>query len=67
MTQGRLEYWKAKAELCQDLFIEQVADHDKQAEAVANLERFIHAKNQVAILNAGRDMSWLLPEGNDAA
>ena len=66
-TAGRLAYWKAKADLCQDLFVAQVADEDKQGEAVKNLERFINAKNMEATLLAGQDMSWLLPEGNDAA
>ena len=54
-----------KAELSRKAFIKQVAEGDKQAEAVANLERFIHAKNQIAILQSGQDMSWLMP--NDVA
>ena len=64
-NQGRLNYWKAKADLCQTLFQEQVEDADKQGEAIANLERFIHAKNMEATLLAGQDMSWLLPEGSN--
>jgi hypothetical protein len=66
-NQGRLAYWKAKADLCHELFQQQVEDKDKRGEAVKNLERFIHAKNMEATLLAGQDMSWLLPEGNDAA
>ena len=64
-NQGRLAYWKAKAELSQKLFAEQVENADKQGEAIANLERFIHAKNMEATLLAGQDMSWLLPEGSN--
>jgi len=64
---GRLAYWKMKAELSRKAFVKQVAEGNKQAESVKNLERFIHAKNQIAILQSGQDMSWLLPEGNDAA
>ena len=58
---GRLAYWKAKADLCQDLFVAQVADEDKQGEAVKNLERFIHAKNMESALIAGVNYSWLTP------
>ena len=65
-NQGRLAYWKAKADLCQDLFVAQVADEDKQGEAVKNLERFIHAKNMESALIAGVNYSWLTPtEGNN--
>ena len=58
---GRLAYWQAKADLCHKLFYEQVKDPAKQDEAVENLARFIHANREIAILNAGQDMSWLLP------
>ena len=65
-TAGRLAYWKAKADLCQDLFVAQVADEDKQGEAVKNLERFIHAKNMESALLAGVNYSWLTPtEGSN--
>ena len=64
---GRLAYWKMKAELSRKAFVKQVAEGNKQAEAVKNLERFIHAKNQVAILQSGQDMSWLQPTNGDAA
>ena len=65
-TAGRLAYWKAKAELSQKLFAEQVENADKQGEAIANLERFIHAKNMEATLLAGVNYSWLTPkEGNE--
>jgi hypothetical protein len=62
---GRLAYWQAKADLCHKLFYEQVKDPDKQEQAVENLARYIHANREIAILNAGQDMSWLLP--NDVA
>ena len=65
MENGRLEYWKMKAELSRKAYLQQIEQGDKQGEAVANLERFIHAKNQVAILQSGQDMSWLMP--NDVA
>ena len=65
MENGRLEYWKMKAELSRKAYLKQIAEGDKQGEAVANLERFIHAKNQIAILQSGQDMSWLMP--NDVA
>ena len=58
---GRLAYWQAKADLCHKLFYEQVKDPDKQNQAVENLARFIHANREIAILNAGQDMSWLIP------
>ena len=60
-TAGRLAYWQAKADLCQDLFAEQVAQEDKQGEAIKNLERFIHAKNMESALLAGVNYSWLIP------
>ena len=64
---GRLAYWQAKADLCQKLFYEQVTDPDKQKQAVENLARYIHANREIAILNAGQDMSWLIPtEGENA-
>ena len=61
-TAGRLAYWKAKAELSQKLFAEQVENADKQGEAIANLERFIHAKNMESALLAGVNYSWLTPK-----
>jgi len=64
---GRIAYWQMKAELSRKAFIKQVAEGDKQSEAVANLERFIHAKNQIAILQSGQDMSWLNPTNGDIA
>jgi hypothetical protein len=62
-TAGRLAYWKAKAELSQQLFAQQVEDADKQGEAIKNLERFIHAKNMESALLAGVNYSWLEPTG----
>jgi hypothetical protein len=64
-NEGRLNYWKAKADLCQNLFQQQVEDKDKQGEAIANLERFIHAKNMEAALLAGVNYSWLEPGGSN--
>ena len=65
-NQGRLNYWRAKAKLSQDLFTEQVEQEDKQGEAIANLERFIHAKNMESALLAGVNYSWLTPtEGSN--
>ena len=61
MSEGRLAYWRAKATLCEKLFYEQLPDKEKQDEAVENLARFIHANREIAILNAGQDMSWLIP------
>ena len=64
-TAGRLAYWKAKAELSQQLFAQQVEEADKQGEAIKNLERFIHAKNMEAALLAGVNYSWLEPGGSN--
>jgi hypothetical protein len=58
---GRLAYWQAKADLSYKLFYEQVKDPNKQDQAVKNLARYIHANREIAILNAGQDMSWLIP------
>ena len=64
---ARLDYWRAKADLCRKLMMEQMPDPDKQVQAVTNLKRYVHAKNMEAVLQPGQNMSWLLPEGNDAA
>jgi hypothetical protein len=64
-SNGRLEYWQAKAELSQKLFAEQVEQADKQGEAIKNLERFIHAKNMESALLSGVNYSWLEPGGSN--
>ena len=64
---SRLAYWQAKADLCHKLFYKQVKDPDKQEQAVENLARFIHANREIAILNAGQDMSWLIPTERENA
>jgi hypothetical protein len=45
-----LDYWKAKSELTQRLFIEQLQDSDKQDEAFKNLARFMEAENQIMMI-----------------
>ena len=57
--QGRLAYWKAKADLCEKLFYEQVQDKELQDEAVENLARFIHANREVERLQTPDFPSWL--------
>jgi len=56
---GRLAYWKAKAELSQRLFYEQVHDPNRQDEAVENLARFIRASREVERLTDNEGMEWL--------
>ena len=43
------EYYQAKADLCRDLFIRQVADGNSK-EAGANLIRMVNALNEIEIL-----------------
>ena len=62
---GRLDYWRAKSELCHRKFQEQVTDPTKQDEAVANLARFIEANRQVDRLTHGVNYSWIF--GGDVA
>jgi hypothetical protein len=64
-SNGRLEYWRAKSELCHRKFQEQVTDPTKQDEAVANLARFIEANRQVERLTHGVNYSWIF--GGDVA
>ena len=57
--QGRLAYWKAKADLCEKLFYEQVQDKELQDEAVENLARMILANRKVERLQTPDFPSWL--------
>jgi hypothetical protein len=57
--EGRLAYWKAKAELTHRLFYEQVHDPNQQDEAVENLVRFIRASREVERLTDEEGMEWL--------
>ena len=43
------EYYKAKADLCRDLFIKQVTEGDSK-EAGANLMRMVNALNQIELI-----------------
>ena len=58
-TQGRLAYWKAKADLCEKLFYEQVQDKELQDEAVENLARMILANRELERLQTADFPSWL--------
>ena len=42
MSAPTAEYWRAKASLCRELFIDQV-QHGQEREAVRNLFRYSHA------------------------
>jgi hypothetical protein len=44
------EYYQAKADLCRDLFIRQVADGNSK-EAGANLIRMVNALNELQLIN----------------
>ena len=59
---GRLSYWRTKADLCQELFEQQVQQGGQIGEAVKNLERFIHAKNMESALLNGVNYSFLQEE-----
>lgn len=50
MSKPTKEYLEAKSELTQRLFMEQIQDTDRQAEAFRNLARFMEAENQLMIL-----------------
>jgi hypothetical protein len=63
---GRLEYWRVKKELSLRAYLKQLENGDKQGEAVANLERFIHARNKESELLAGEGFEWLNPTGGAA-
>ena len=63
---GRLAYWQMKAELSRKAYLKQIAEGDKQGEAVANLERFIEARNKESELLAGEGFNWLNPTGGAA-
>jgi len=58
-TQGRLAYWKAKADLCEKLFYEQVQDNELQDEAVENLARMILANRELEKLQTPDFPAWL--------
>jgi len=59
MSNGRLDYWKAKSRLCEKLFYQQLQDPELQDEAVENLARFIHANREIDRLTNGVDFDWL--------
>ena len=67
MNEGRLNYWRVKAELSRKAYLKQIANGDKQGEAVANLERFIHARNMESYPLAGEGFEWLNPSGGSVA
>ena len=50
MTKPTKEYYEAKANLCRDLFVKQVADGDTK-EAGANLIRMVNALNELNLIN----------------
>jgi hypothetical protein len=61
-NEGRLAYWKAKAELSHALFYEQVRDPNAQDLAVVNLERFIRANREVDKITGGQGYAWIYGE-----
>ena len=46
MSAPTREYWQAKAELCRNLFIDQL-QHDQEREAIRNLFRYSYALNMI--------------------
>ena len=47
MTAPTKDYWKAKAELCLNLAIEQGKDNEKQIEALRNFNRYLIARQMI--------------------
>ena len=55
MSEPTVDYWRAKAQLCQDLAILQVQDEKTEKEAGMNLMRMVHALSMVDAFNEGGD------------
>jgi hypothetical protein len=53
MSEPTVDYWRAKAQLCQDLAILQVQDEKTEKEAGMNLMRMVHALSMVDTFNEG--------------
>ena len=53
MSEPTVDYWRAKAQLCQDLAILQVQDEETEKEAGMNLMRMVHALSMVDTFNEG--------------
>ena len=53
MSEPTVDYWKAKARLCQDLAILQIQDEETEKEAGMNLMRMVHALSMVDTFNEG--------------
>lgn len=53
MSEPTVDYWRAKAQLCQDLAILQVQDEKTEKEAGMNLMRMVYALSMVNTFNEG--------------
>ena len=53
MSEPTVVYWRAKAQLCQDLAILQVQDEKTEKEAGMNLMRMVYALSMVDTFNEG--------------
>ena len=53
MSEPTVDYWRAKAQLCQDLAILQVQDGETEKEAGMNLMRMVYALSMVDTFNEG--------------
>jgi len=53
MSEPTVDYWRAKAQLCQDLAILQVQDEKTEKEAGMNLMRMVYALSMVDTFNEG--------------
>jgi hypothetical protein len=53
MSEPTVDYWRAKAQLCQDLAILQVQDEETEKEAGMNLMRMVYALSMVDTFNEG--------------
>lgn len=53
MSKPTVDYWRAKAQLCQDLAILQVQDEETEKEAGMNLMRMVYALSMVDTFNEG--------------
>ena len=51
MSEPTVDYWRAKAQLCQDLAILQVQDEETEKEAGMNLMRMVYALSMVDTFN----------------
>jgi hypothetical protein len=53
MSEPTVDYWRAKAQLCQDLAILQVQDEKTEKEAGMNLMRMVYALSMVDTFKQG--------------